>query len=291
MITNDKVYFEDISHSYFLENGKSLIGVTTLLKKHGLSVNYDNIPADVLEKAAARGSFIHATIDSYCKGEKVESTEELKAFKKLKLKVLASEYLVSDNEVVASSIDIVLADYSLADIKTTSTLHTDTLSWQLSIYAYLFELQNPELKVPALYGIHIRDGKATKVEISRIESSIVEELINCEREGRIFSNVPAPVEQSEEIKQLYDIEQFIISIEEKAKQAKENREKLLANLYSQMEQNNLKKIDNDLMTITRILPSKRISVDNKKLQTEHPDIYNSVIKEFNIKGSVRITLK
>ena len=135
------------------------------------------------------------------------------------------------------------------------------------------------------------DYKDEKVEISRIESSIVEELINCEREGRIFSNVPAPVEQSEEIKQLYDIEQFIISIEEKAKQAKENREKLLANLYSQMEQNNLKKIDNDLMTITRILPSKRISVDNKKLQTEHPDIYNSVIKEFNIKGSVRITLK
>ena len=45
------------------------------------------------------------------------------------------------------------------------------------------------------------------------------------------------------------------------------------------------------MTITRILPSKRISVDNKKLQTEHPDIYNSVIKESNIKGSVRITLK
>lgn len=298
LIQNTNVFFENIAHSYMDKGGNLLIGVTTLMKKHGLSVDYGNIRESVMDKAAENGKAIHNIIDCYCKGQQdfeigysALQQGALKAFKKLELKVAASEYLVSDNEIVASSIDLVLEDYSLVDVKSTSILHLVPLAWQLSIYAYLFELQNPGLKVPALYGIHIKNNKAEKIEIKRIESEVIKELIKCEKKGEIFSNLPTTITENAEMVELYDLESLIISIQNEAALAIKNREKLISKIYSEMEKNNVKKIDNDLMTITRILPNKRIKIDSKKLLSEYPTIYNNMIKETNIKGTVRITLK
>ena len=49
---NTRVSFEDITHSYLLDNEVYLMGVTSLMRKHGLAPNYDTVPSDVLQKAA-----------------------------------------------------------------------------------------------------------------------------------------------------------------------------------------------------------------------------------------------
>lgn len=293
LVKNTSVYFEEITHSYIREKtGDFLIGVTSLMKKHGLSPDYSNIPVSILEQAAKRGTAIHKAIENYCNGVKEPLTEEVKAFKKLKLKVIASEYLVSDNETVATSIDHVLNDYSLIDVKTTSVLHKEPLSWQLSIGAYLFELQNPGLTVPALYGLHIHNKKANLVEVPRKPVEEVRRLIECEKAGEIFISQQGSITKIDpNLCQIYNLENFIIDIETQAKEAKAKKDLLVSKLYKEMEDRNIKQIDNDLMTITRVLPTSRSGIDSTKLKRDFPEIYAKVLKESIIKGSIRLTLK
>ena len=142
---NKNVFFDDITHSYLNSDNKYLIGVTGLMRKHGLAPDYSNVDAGTLNRKAAYGSAVHKSIERYIKGESVESTPELEAYISMGIRALASEYLISDNETVASSVDIVTEELDLIDVKTTYQLHLNALQWQLSIYAYLFEMQNPKL--------------------------------------------------------------------------------------------------------------------------------------------------
>lgn len=289
---NKNVFFDDITHSYINNNDKILIGVTSLMRKHGLAPDYSNVDADTLNRKAAYGSAVHKSIERYIKGESVESTPELEAYISMDIRALASEYLISDNETVASSIDIVTEELDLIDVKTTYKLHLNALQWQLSIYAYLFELQNGKLKVWNLYALHIKNGKAELVKIDRLPDSDIAELIRCEKEGRIYSApLPTASTQDERLQRLYDIELLISEIEAKAKKAKAEREEMMSALYAQMEAENLKKIETDRMTITRILPSVRVSVDSGLLQSDYPEVYDAVKRESATKGSIRIKIK
>ena len=46
-----KVIFNEENHTYTLGD-KTLISVTQLLKKHGLSTDYSGVDAEILERAA-----------------------------------------------------------------------------------------------------------------------------------------------------------------------------------------------------------------------------------------------
>ena len=202
-----KVFFDRIPHKYYYKD-KELVGVTTLLKKHGLSPDYSGIPEYTLKNAAERGTQFHSVLEDYdngmpvttpiivtdLEGNKYDYTGAFKGYKKLGLNVIASEYLVSDKETVASFIDKVIEvdenTVDLGDVKTTSELHKESLSWQLSVYAYLFEMQNPGKKVRNLYGLHGREKKFECVQVARHPDSEVAELLRCEREGETFSPMP-----------------------------------------------------------------------------------------------------
>ena len=48
MKTNQEVYFDSITHTYLMGD-KILQGVTTLMRKHGLSTDYSGIPDHILK--------------------------------------------------------------------------------------------------------------------------------------------------------------------------------------------------------------------------------------------------
>jgi hypothetical protein len=295
---NSHIYFDDITHSYLTNDGEFLIGVTSLMRKHGLSPDYSSIPEDVLQKAAERGSKVHKDIELYCKGQTVEQTTEVKAFKQLGIPILANEYLISDNTTVASSIDIV-ADSSqdgyvdLIDIKTTSTLHNEPLSWQLSIYAYLFEQQNPTLKVNMLYGLHIRGGKAKMVEVARKPDSEIERLMQAEREGKMF--IPSKVEISRSVEsaltELKDASTFVASLKAQLKAAEDVEKAIKQYLLEQMEKDAIKSLENDQVKIVYVAPSERESIDKDKLKEKYPSIYEEYKKVSPIASNLRIKIK
>ena len=298
MITNNTVYFDDLTHSYLTDEGVFLMGVTSLMRKHGLSPDYTDIPAAVLNKAAERGSKVHKDIELYCKGNLgVVMTPELRAFIKCGIKWVANEYLVSDNEIVASSIDIVAdsgdGKYDLIDVKTTSTLHIEPLSWQLSIYAYLFELQNPDLKVGKLYGLHIRGSKAKMVEVERKPAEEIERLFQAERDGRFFT--PAKIELAQTtdtmLLKLKDATAFVTELKTQLKMAEEAEKQLKQYLISEMEKGALKSLENEQVKVVYVAPSERESIDKDRLRDNHPDIYEEYLKKSPVAASIRIKIK
>ena len=287
---NKEVAFNEWLHVYTASDGHTLIGVTELMKRHGLSPDYGGISKDVLEKAAARGTAIHQLLQDYDDGKAVIEDENLKAYKALGLKVHCSEYLVSDNEIVATFIDKVLDDCSLADVKTTSSVHRRPLEWQLSIGAYLFELQNPGKKVPHLYCIHVRDGKAKLIEVSRIPNDAVERLLECERCGVVYSDNPVPADAALALEeqavvlaeQLDQIARLKLAIKETEQASAELQQRL----YDYMAENNLDEMACELGTFVRKAPYTKKALDSTRLKKEKPELYEQYLKESEIKGSI-----
>lgn len=114
---NNRILYEDITHTYIdVERGKELSGCTIVLKRYGISPDYSAIPDSVMDSASERGSRIHKEISDYINFGTCE-TEAQKEYAKLGLDSIASEYLVSDNENFATSMNVVLGDCSLVDIK------------------------------------------------------------------------------------------------------------------------------------------------------------------------------
>lgn len=141
------VVFDQEKHTYRLED-ILLEGVTTLLRNQLFQNKYDDIPKEILEKAAKRGTLIHEQCELVDALGIDPVILEAKNYKLLKeehgLKPIANEYLISDELAFASSVDVIFDGESenddevyLADIKTTAKLDIDWLSWQLSIYAYM----------------------------------------------------------------------------------------------------------------------------------------------------------
>ena len=165
------VVFDKDEHTYTL-NGRILHGITGMLSRQLFADKYKDIPAFVLQRAAERGTMIHEDCEfADATGLEPQTTEGRNYLELRKdFTVLCNEYTVSDNEFFASNIDCVWekdGEVVLADIKTTSHLDEEYVAWQLSIYAYLFELQNPHLKVARLFAVWLRDEIAKLVEVER----------------------------------------------------------------------------------------------------------------------------
>jgi hypothetical protein len=313
---NKKVEFDAFTHSYFCGD-KELIGVTTLMKKHGLSPNYSGIDAHVLNHAAARGTAIHHTLETYDNGLSViqpvtvddneggtltlDTSAELKAYRELGLNVIASEYLVSDNETYASKIDKVIATeeentVDLGDVKSTAKSHTSALEWQLSIYAYSFEHQNKGLKVRNLWEIRVRNKKAQKNLVRRLPDEWVAALIEAEKKGEIYHSPEGDVSlssvlTSEEIASILLDEASIIGAEAVIKAAKERIEERRNRIYQYMLETGTKELTCDKGTYKFKAPSTRTTVDSKRLKAERPDIYEDYSSTTEVKGGVTFSMK
>lgn len=83
----------------------------------------------------------------------------------------------------------------------------------------------------------------------------------------------------------------IHNLEIKAKEIKEQEEKLKAILLKAMEDNNIKKWEDDVLTISYIAPTTRNSIDTTKLKKDMPEVAEKYTKTSNVKSSIRIKLK
>ena len=71
---------------------------------------------------------------------------------------------------------------------------------QQAIYAYLFELQNPLLKVDKLFGIWVRGDKHELVVIPRKPDKEVKKLMECEKKGEQYlSDLPVPAPDDDKL--------------------------------------------------------------------------------------------
>ena len=303
-LTQSEVIFNEELHEYWLGD-KQLSGITEALRKQLHPDMYSAIPKRILEQAAQYGTSVHKSIEEFQKNWINNGTQEVQDFiqicKDNSLIHEASEYTVSDGKNWASNIDQVYRTsddaFSLADIKTYSKMTAEKLElarYQLSCYAYFFEMQNKKAKVDRLYIIHLRNKtmKSGKVEhisdlipIERIPADICKELLDCELRGEQFKN---PFAVPEELTfQISRIKELI----EKKNEAEEELAAIKANILTSMEFLDVKTWVLNNVRLTRKLPSTRTSLNLAMLKTDHPEIdYGLYERVSNVSGSLAIAI-
>jgi CRISPR/Cas system-associated exonuclease Cas4 (RecB family) len=147
-----------------------------------------------MKRASERGTRVHKAIENYCIAGEEDGSEELRNYKFLakhyNFKAIMNEVPIilekDDRPVCAGRLDLVLnidGAYAVADIKITATLDKDYLTYQLNIYR-LALMQNVDINIAKLYGLHIRENKRKFVEIpinERIAWELIEEYESEER--------------------------------------------------------------------------------------------------------------
>ena len=293
------VEFDELAHTYTLD-GKQLSGITGIIKDYLFPDMYKGVHERTLEAAAERGSSVHSQVQMIINGFPPARTDRsVEAFfdKMQGTEFIASEYLVSDLHHFASSIDIVDSQLNLYDIKTTDKLNREYLSWQLSIYAYLFELQNPTLKAGALYGCHLRDGKANVIQVERINSEIIADFLCAAADNLPWSNPLERIDdtllkdQATQLARLAEIEDYLADFKARAKAMEDEKAKLTESLLDIMEQRNVKTYKTDRLTLTRIDAHTSPKFDSTTFKRDYPQMYERYVKESNVKRSLRIAIK
>ena len=290
------VVFDEAAHTYTL-NGKRLQGITGMIGRRLFPDMYRGVSDDVLKRAAAYGSKVHKAcedfdgVGEYVFGDDdLDLRDDLLAYVNVKamhdLVHEASEYIVTDGEHFASCIDKVYFKdgvYDLADIKTTSTLHKEYVSWQLSIYAYLFELQNPDKHVGRLYAIHIKNGDAKLVEVERKPSYLVENLLKAEVEGQEVTDCNAFPDA--------DLEAELYRVSKLAKHYTTKMEELKARIMDDMIASGAAKWESERVQVVRKGESVSTRFDSKRFEADHAELYAQYTKETKTKASITIKLK
>lgn len=291
-----KVVFDEDKHQYWLGDHQ-LKGVTKIVKDYICKGKYDGISQETLEAAAARGKSIHKEIELMLTGFPIlDKAPEIDGFIRLQLEnninFIESEYLVTDKKHFASSIDIVDSNYNLYDIKTTYELDTEYLSWQLSIYAYLFELQNG-FAAGKLYGIWLRDKKAKLVEVQKIDKALIESLLQAaaanEEWEKPENTLSLTDEQQKQLATLAQIEDAIIELDRQKDELADKKKQLCEFFKELMDANAVTRLDTEKLRITRVADSEKTMVDSDKLKKD--GIYENYTKKVATKGYVKITIK
>lgn len=287
--------FEETNHAYTLD-GKPLISVTQLLKKHGLTTDFDGVDPEVLQRAAARGNLIHKEIEDYINNGVMGFTPEFTDFiafsEDLNLTNCRAE-VPMHNDLVAGTADLTAERKQgkkklkvLIDHKTGSTVNTEAVRWQLSLYEYLSGETFDEF-----YVFHLCDkSKYTKLE--HIPQEDLDALLDCERNGTLYKPRELAV-KGELLLRAAEAERALKEAETVKKAAEENAKNIRAELLAAMEAQKIKSFEtaDKSMLITYIAPTTRETVDGARLKKDHPEIAKEYTKISSVKASVRVTVR
>ena len=307
-LVESPVVFNPEHHTYDL-NGHQLSGVTPIIAWL-FPDTYKGIPQSVLAQAAEHGSMVHSKCELYdsmgifpSDGDEFQAVVGQYAMITEGHKVVCSEYLVSDEHRIASAIDKVFEDDSLGDIKTTSKVHGLLVQLQLSIYAWLYERQNPERKVPHLYLIWLpkpQYGNPVMRELERIPASVCEYIVEVwANDGDRLSAMAAltgcgvTLEADGGSRKAGEIPEGVQTLVDELMVVKKqldflnDREKEIRNsLLVAMSNLNEDKWGNDLITITKKAAYLREAVDSKALKAAEPELYEKYKKVTKVAESL-----
>ena len=287
--------FDPQNHKYYVD-GKELISTTQLMKKHNLSPNYESVDAETLSRSAEYGKIVHSELEEFIKYDKPSFSVEVEDFEmwvkenQLEDSMIASELQVN-NDLVAGTIDFIYEDNDglvIADFKTTSQVHKEAVSWQLSIYR---ELLGIDIKKAVCF--HIKGNIFQVIEIPLKTKEEVNKLFEAERKGEIYKTTD--LIESESIEMLVNLQMQLMAMEETKKQIESQMDAFKSYALQEMEDRgllNYKVVCNGIeLALTRVLESQRESVDGKKLLHDFPELYDRYKKTTTTKSYVKVSCK
>lgn len=245
---------------------------------------------------------------------------------------LANEYTVSDNFQYASQIDNVWIREStggiwLADTKTNNlnyypldgyglpnyfANHADGLkeylSWQLSVYAVLFERQNPGLKVEGLCANWLRKDEAAFWIIERKPDEAVLELLKAvwyeSFDGSIvyehpdrkllhpqLGQRPQALPKPEKVILPEDVVTYMAGLLRTVKESESKLEEAKTALRAAMEQHGVRKFDFGAFTATLGADTQSTMFNSTKFKKDNPQLFEKYSTKTTRKGSLTLKLK
>lgn len=298
------VLFNEEEHTYLL-NGKELSGITGMLQRQLFPNEFDGIPERLIQGAADYGAGVHLSCEDFDKNWINDGTQEvidyIQLCKDYGLVHECSEYTVTDGANWASKIDKVYRVsedmFSLGDIKTygqMTPVKLEKARWQLSIYAFFFELMNRKAKIDKLFVIRLRnkmkkDGSFDHIKeiifVSRIPSDICKELLDCDLRGERFINpFDIPDEYRSQEETIRNLIQTKAVIEEQLANIK-------AKILADMEAQGVKTWATETMRLIRKSPTTRSSFNLPAFKSDHPELeYESYMKVSPVAGSLQIVV-
>ena len=298
------VLFNKELHEYWLGN-RQLSGITGMLQRQLFPDEFEGIPESAINEAARYGTEVHESIEAFDTFWFNDGTQEVQDYISLcneyGLIHERSEYTVTDGVNWASNIDKVYRtsdnSFSIGDIKTYGTMtleKQEKARWQLSVYAYFFELQNTGAEVEKLFIIHLRnkekpdgtfDHRAEILQVERIPSQTCKELLDADLQGKQFTN-PYSIPDKYKEKEGY-IRRLIQTKNEVEARLSEIKSEILED----MERIGARTWETETMRLTRKMPSVRVSFNAAKFKEDHPEIdFKPYERTSNVSGSLLIAV-
>ena len=166
--------------------------------------------------------------------------------------------------------------------------------WQLSIYAFFFELMNRKAKIDKLFVIRLRnkmkkDGSFDHINeiifVNRIPSDVCKELLDCDLKGEAFVN---PYDIPDEYRMQ---EETIRNLIETKAEIEERLSDIKAKILADMEAQGVKTWATETMKLIRKSPTTRSSFNLLAFKTDHPELeYEPYMKTSPVAGSLQIVV-
>ena len=289
-LNQSRVQFDAENHTYHLD-GVVLQGITGTLIKRAFPDKYKDVDPEVLAEAAREGHELHEAIQNYDRYGIVSDDERVKNYVELKygsgLITVENEYLVSDNEHYASSIDVVMVNVTgevvLVDIKTTYTLDRASTALQLSIYKRWFEQQNEGLKVAHICALWLPNRNHSiceLVELSPVSAEVIDALIEADLNDEPFVYISVP--------QGYDELEYEYRRYAKMKaEAEQGIEQVKTRLMGLMKHENLQTIKSGYYTVSYIPEKVGQRFDSALFKSENKELYNKYMKDSVTAAQIR----
>lgn len=305
ILQDSGVAYEPVGHTYSL-NGKPLQGVTgTLINRaYPKDKTYSNIPEEVLNHAAERGSACHQAVGNYydigmaSTGYEGIVEEARRLLESQGLTPIRFEYVVTDFEHYASPIDIVCVnekgEICIVDMKYTAKLHYEQVTLQTSIYKRFFHLVNPKLQAKHLYVLWTHTNDDHEVldsgiyELTPVEDDFIDELIRADIADSTFDIAkfygPIPMAVSK-------VEDYLSTLAAEVKAKTDELNKIKEGLCQLMMDNGVKQYSSVRIQLTTVTPKPRKTFDSASFKKDHEDLYEQYCKTSETKPSVRLTIK
>lgn len=306
-LINSGVEFNEELHTYML-NGKMLMGITGMIRRQLFPDEYKDIPKHILNHAAERGTKVHNLCEAFDENDRnglfTPPSQVVNAYRLLRGKYhpVANEYTVTDGEFFASNIDCVWSDDDgniiLADIKTPQNLNLEYVSWQLSIYKYMFENQNKfDLHVSRLFAVRVVVDDDFNVKLSELVevedkgAEAISALLSAERNGEQYQPTALVKKAENPVILAQDAIDLLIETERLKSQYTEQYENIKNAALEAMKAHGIKSWDCEQLKMTYTPPTSAQTFDSTRFKKEHPDLYVQYMKTTERKETIKITIR
>lgn len=294
----ESIIFDEIGHTYTKKSTGDIIPSVTQVISAVYGSGLENAPAELVERAANKGTKIHKEIETFIKGEPLPETLSAEtnhfivyANNNLHLDVYAKTEMILHASTpfgeVCGTTDLFTGGY-LLDYKTSKTATRKQIEkWQMQLSFYRYMAQKMGLSVLGTKVLHLTADGCEEIPLEYLGDDFVEATMKMYKEGTKVA--PAITTELQTVSK-NDIEYFIYALDEIATFEK-SIEPLREAIKKEMEQRNILDLKLGDIVITYIPPTKRKSFDSTKFKAEHADLYKFYQKESEVKSSIRIRVK